>query len=68
MVVEYPIRKAAAQAIKAMDKAGILLPSYVLQAAEHAQFEMKLPPRKAGGSTGANPGPATPTGGASEKK
>lgn len=47
MVVEYPVRKAAAQAIQGMEKAGVLLPSYVLQAAKTAQFEMKLSPRRA---------------------
>jgi len=43
-VLVFPVRRAAAEAIQAMDKAGMLLESYVTAAAKQAQFEVKLPP------------------------
>lgn len=43
-VLVFPVRRAAADAILAMDKAGMLLESYVTAAATQAQFELKLPP------------------------
>jgi hypothetical protein len=46
-VLVFPVRRAAAEAIQAMDKAGMLLESYVTAAAKQAQFEMKLPPAAA---------------------
>jgi hypothetical protein len=42
----YPVRRAAAEAIKQMDAANILLDSYVLAAAEQARAEVVIPPRK----------------------
>jgi hypothetical protein len=42
----YPVRRAAAEAIKKMDAANLLLDSSVLAAAEQAQSEVVLPPRK----------------------
>jgi len=46
-VLVYPVRRAAKEAIQSLDKAGVLLPSYVTQAAERAQVEVKAPVRKA---------------------
>jgi hypothetical protein len=46
-VLVFPVRRAAAEAIQAMDKAGMLLESYVTVAAKQAQFELKLPPTPA---------------------
>lgn len=43
-VLVFPVRRAAAEAIQAMDKAGMLLESYVTAAAKQAQLEVKLPP------------------------
>ena len=43
-VLVFPVRRVAAEAIQAMDKAGMLLESYVTAAAKQAQFEVKLPP------------------------
>jgi hypothetical protein len=43
-VLVFPVRRAAAEAIQAMDKAGMLLESYVTAAAKQAQFEVKLSP------------------------
>jgi hypothetical protein len=42
----YPVRRAAAEAIKKMDAANLLLDDYVLAAAEQAQAEVVIPPRK----------------------
>jgi hypothetical protein len=42
----YPVRRAAAAAIKKMDAANLLLESSVLAAAEQAQAEVVIPPRK----------------------
>jgi hypothetical protein len=45
--VMFPVRRAAADAIKEMDKKGLLLASYVTRAAETVQVEVKLEkPRK----------------------
>jgi len=46
-VLVFPVRRAAAEAIQAMNKAGMLLESYVTAAAKQAQFEVKLPPTPA---------------------
>lgn len=46
-VLVFPVRRAAAEAIRAMDQAGMLLESYVTVAAKQAQFELKLPPAPA---------------------
>jgi hypothetical protein len=42
----YPVRRAAAEAIKKMDAANLLLDSYVLAAAEQVQAEVVIPPRR----------------------
>ena len=44
--VTYPVRRAARDAIRGMEKAGLLLPSYVTQAAGRAEVETKLPTAK----------------------
>lgn len=43
-VLVFPVRRAAAEAIQAMDQAGMLLESYVTAAVKQAQFEVKLAP------------------------
>lgn len=39
----YPVRRAAAEAILAMKKRGMLLESFVTVAAEQARYELPLP-------------------------
>lgn len=43
MMVVYPVRRAAKEAIQQMEKEGVLLPSYVTAAAQRVQVEMKVP-------------------------
>lgn len=44
LLLVYPVRKAAAASIKKMDKAGMLLESYVTAAAERVRTEVSLAP------------------------
>jgi hypothetical protein len=44
-VVVFPVRRAAAEGIRKMQKQGMLLESYVTAAADRAQIEVKLPLR-----------------------
>ena len=55
MTVIFPVRRAAAAAVRKMDKGGLLLPSYVTAAADHAQAEVKLPAPKKKEGGGAPP-------------
>ena len=48
MRLVYPVRRAAVAGIRQLEQAGVLLPSYVTQAAERAQVEVPLPARGAG--------------------
>ena len=39
----FPVRRAAAEAIRKLEKAGVLLPSYVTQAEKQVKWEAPLP-------------------------
>ncbi|MGV3720655.1 MAG: hypothetical protein ACO1SX_07070 [Actinomycetota bacterium] len=45
LVLVYPVRRAAAAAIREMEKQGMLLDSFVVQAAKSALSEVVLPER-----------------------
>jgi hypothetical protein len=47
MLLVYPVRRGAAEAIRRMEQEGLLLESYVTMAAQRVQVETKLPPRRA---------------------
>jgi hypothetical protein len=46
MLLDYPVRRAAAEAIRRMEQEGLLLESYVTMAAQRVQVETKLPARR----------------------